>query len=68
MSIHWTTITDSISGNKKAVDVKFAQVLMYCNELGLIGGENFAVDGNLYGKKQKVYDQTYGERCKTFFY
>jgi len=45
MTIHWTTIADFISGNKEAVEETFVQVLMYCNELGLIGGENFAVDG-----------------------
>ena len=45
MAIHWTTIADFISDNKEAVEATFAQVLMYCNELGLIGGENFAVDG-----------------------
>jgi len=45
MTIHWTTIADFISDNKEAVEATFAQVLMYCNELGLIGGENFAVDG-----------------------
>jgi transposase len=45
MKIHWTTIADFISGNKAAVSETFAQVLMYCNELGLIGGETFAVDG-----------------------
>jgi len=45
MYIHWTTIADFISGNREAVKETFVQVLMYCNELGLIGGENFAVDG-----------------------
>ena len=45
MSIHWTTIADFISENKEAVEETFVQVLMYNNELGLIGGENFAVDG-----------------------
>ena len=45
MRIHWTTIADFISGSKEAVEETFTQVLMYCNELGLIGGENFAVDG-----------------------
>jgi transposase len=45
MAIHWTTIADFISGNKEAVKETFTQVLLYCNELGLIGGENFAVDG-----------------------
>jgi transposase len=45
MEIHWTTIADFVSGNKEGVKETFIQVLMYCNELGLIGGENFAVDG-----------------------
>ena len=45
MPIHWTTIADFISGSKEAIEETFAHVLMYCNELGLIGGENFAVDG-----------------------
>ena len=45
MEIHWTTIADFISGNKEEVKETFAQVLMYCNELGLIGGETSAVDG-----------------------
>ena len=45
MSIHWTTIADFISGNKEAVKETFVKVLVYCNELGLIDGENFAVDG-----------------------
>jgi len=45
MEIHWTTIADFISGNKEAVKQTFVQVLTYCNELGLIGGENYAVDG-----------------------
>jgi len=45
MSIHWTTIAEFISGNKEAVEETFTQVLMYCGELGLIGGEESAVDG-----------------------
>jgi transposase len=45
MEIHWTTIAEFISGNKEAVKETFVQVLTYCNELGLIGGENYAIDG-----------------------
>jgi transposase len=45
MHIHWTVIADFISGNKETIKETFSQVLLYCNELGLIGGENFAVDG-----------------------
>ena len=45
MSIHWTTIASFISSNKGAFEKVFTEVLMYCNELELIGGEMFAVDG-----------------------
>jgi len=45
MAIHWTTIADFISESKEEVEETFVQALMYSNELGLIGGENFAVDG-----------------------
>jgi transposase len=45
MEIHWTTIAEFVSGNKEAVKETFVQVLMYCNELGLIGGKDFALDG-----------------------
>jgi hypothetical protein len=45
MEIHWTTIAEFISGNKEAVKETFVRVLTYCNELGLIGGENYAIDG-----------------------
>jgi transposase len=60
MKIHWTTIADFISGNKEAVEETFAQVLRYCNELGLIGGEMFAVDGLL-----ERLDQANLKDCKT---
>ena len=45
MAIHWTTIADFISGNRAGFNDVFVKVLIYCNELGLIGGETFAVDG-----------------------
>jgi len=45
MEIHWTTIADFISGSAKEFNDIFVEVLMYCSELGLIGGETFAVDG-----------------------
>jgi transposase len=45
MDIHWTTIADFISGNSKEFNGIFIKVLAYCNELGLIGGETFAIDG-----------------------
>ena len=45
MNIHWTTIANFISGNADMIREIFVKVLIYCNELGLIGGENFALDG-----------------------
>jgi len=45
MEIHFTTIADFVSGNKEAIKEVFVQVLMYCNELDLIGGTDYALDG-----------------------
>jgi len=45
MDIHWTTIASFISKNGKAFEEVFIEVLFICNELGLIGGETFGVDG-----------------------
>lgn len=45
MDIHWTTIADFISGSSKEFEGIFIKVLTYCSELGLIGGETFAIDG-----------------------
>ena len=45
MEIHWTTIADFISRSSKEMEIIFEKVLLYCNELGLIGGETFAIDG-----------------------
>ena len=45
MAVHWTAIADFISGNSKKFQEVFVKVLAYCGELGLIGGEEFAVDG-----------------------
>jgi transposase len=45
MEIHWTTIADFISSNSEEFEEVFVKVLVYSNELGLIGGENFALDG-----------------------
>ena len=42
---HFTTIANFISNMDKEVIILFRQVLMYCDELGLIGKEMFAVDG-----------------------
>ena len=41
----WTTIAGFISGNSEMFKDVFVKVLTYCAELGLIGGQTFAVDG-----------------------
>ena len=45
MKIHWTTIADFISLNSEEFKETFVKALMYCNELSLIGGETYAIDG-----------------------
>ena len=45
INIHWTTIADFISENSAEFKNIFIQVLAYCNELGLVGGGTFAIDG-----------------------
>jgi len=45
MQIHWTTIAKFVSGNSEKIKMIFVEVLMYCHELELVGGEDFAVDG-----------------------
>ena len=45
MQPHWTTIADFISSNHDGFKGIFVKVLTYCNELGLIGGKTFAIDG-----------------------
>ena len=45
MEPHWTTIADFISSNGELFEETFVKVLAYCAELGLIGGQEFAIDG-----------------------
>jgi len=45
MEIHFTTIADFIAGNSEAFYDVFIKILLYCTELGLIGGKTFAIDG-----------------------
>lgn len=42
---HFTTIASFVSGNSKAVESLFNQVLLICHEDGLLGNELFATDG-----------------------
>jgi len=42
---HFTTISNFISNMKQQVNDIFSDVLLYCNEVGLIGKSMFAIDG-----------------------
>jgi transposase len=42
---HFTTLSNFISQMDKEIILLFREVLLYCDELGLIGREMFAVDG-----------------------
>jgi transposase len=42
---HYTTIADFISSSSEEITALFSQVLLICDEMGLIGNEMFAIDG-----------------------
>ena len=42
---HFTTIANFVSGYPEGIATLFRQVVLVCDELGLIGGEMFAIDG-----------------------
>ena len=42
---HFTTIADFVSGHPEAINEVFHKVLMICCQSGLVGKENFAIDG-----------------------
>jgi len=42
---HFTTIASFISGMREQIEPLFLEVLLICDELGLIGREMFAIDG-----------------------
>ena len=42
---HFTTIANFISSSSKEIASLFRQVILICDDLGLIGGELFAIDG-----------------------
>ncbi len=42
---HYTTLAHFISSMSDVIEPLFAEVLLYCDELGLIGREMFAIDG-----------------------
>jgi transposase len=42
---HFTTISNFVSGTNGQIDDIFTDVLLYCNQIGLIGKNMFAIDG-----------------------
>lgn len=42
---HYTTIASFVSGHGQAVETLFEQILLTCDEQGLLGHELFAIDG-----------------------
>lgn len=42
---HFTTLADFISSHPDAIETLFEQVLLICDEQGLLGNELFAIDG-----------------------
>jgi transposase len=42
---HFTTIANFISGMREEIEPLFLEVLLICDEMGLIGREMFAIDG-----------------------
>lgn len=51
---HFTTIADFISGHPKEIESIFEQVLLVCEEQGLLGNELFAIDGRRGSEKDPV--------------
>ena len=42
---HWTTLAAFVSGKSEAIAALFEEVLLVCEEEGLIGKELLAIDG-----------------------
>ncbi len=61
-SPHFTKIAEFISGHCDAVESLFEQVLLICNEQGLLGNELFAIDGcKMPSNAAKEYSGTHKE-------
>ena len=59
---HFTTIADFISGSPDEIGDLFLQVLLTCDDLGLIGKEMFAIDGcKLPSNASKEWSGTHAE-------
>ena len=61
-SPHFTTIAEFISGHSEAVESLFEQVLLVCDDEGLLGNELFAIDGcKMPSNAAKEYSGTHKE-------
>jgi transposase len=59
---HFTTIAAFISGHPKTIETLFEQILLICNEQGLLGNELFAIDGcKLRSNAAKQWSGTFKE-------
>jgi len=59
---HFTTIAEFISGNCEAIESLFEQVLLVCDQQGLLGNELFAIDGcKMPSNAAKEYSGTHKE-------
>jgi transposase len=59
---HFTTIAEFISSSSEEIIELFRDVLLICDEMGLIGGEMFAVDGcKIASNASKEWSGTKGE-------
>ncbi len=59
---HFTTIAGFISSCHEEIALLFRQVVLVCDELGLIGGEMFAIDGcKLPSNASKEWSGTLGD-------
>lgn len=62
---HFTTIADFISRSPESIAELFTQVVLMCDELGLIGKEMFAIDGcKLPSNASKQWSGTHEELNK----
>lgn len=62
---HFTTIAKFIAQMSDVIEPIFTQVLMVCNDQGLIGGEMFAIDGcKLPSNASKEHSGTHAEMTK----
>jgi len=56
---HYTTLSDFVSGMSDEIEIVFAEILLVCDEMGLIKGKMFAVDGcKLPSNASKEYSGT----------